>query len=1102
MKCSRAPAATFARLKAPSLPAALRTLQSQYRCRRTSSRQHSNVPPPLTATPLRRSAANRRIHARRASTTIAAPSSSAIEAHATATPQWTDMLALCTAGGPPSRVTLSEVAALCLRTESPKCYGVYRPCASGRSSSRNADAAPYHFVELLQHLRTAPSLSIEARRVAGVLVDQLNKVPHPRYPGPWDVTRQEVRDIKAAAIAHVMECLSAGDEALPWLARFLGLTDTLAEVVATSSGSMQPTTLVQVAVIERIKSRDSAATAHRVHVSDPDGDWLLSCSSTVVGAIAAAMLSSTAGTVKAGALELLEVAALSRLTRGPPAPSSAVVSGSLPAAAQPAEAAVLFNEAVAVHCAEAAAVRGDVETVTRLIFLLYRARGALGCATLTEHRQQRRSNRGSRDNAQRWGVGGLLPRSPAWRRFKWWGRDSLPRETDLAEGDDADVRFEQAVVRLLKSVMHAALYHPQRSGDPTESSTEEALSLWNGLRGGTSWSGLAAMAAELLAYLVDQHMLLTAAGEGKDLHAADTCLQKAGLHVYTHLYRAAAPRHRTSAQQEVLGHCAALMMRLFSTPVVMSVESSDAGRCSLASAAVPTVSTITSAEHLLRLFAYVDDTSQQEALLPYALAASLTVLSTAATLKVHQLPAALFSGLTRFFSVVQSLLFYCVASGDTVQAPLHTAVCGSYILLHAFLLSHAPLGAWAREDGELASLVQRLRGLDGVVEGGDMRQRDGQAAQLFAWLRVSGHQQRQLLWSLLLSLKRRDAHWCGATLSLFASPASSTAAFAAAAAALKFSSLPPAELRTVMSLLYECGNTDDPVRASETLDYVVSSCAQMPIRTLTLSALTEQLKRKCVVDASGAVLVLTKESLRAIVQRCEPADESAFDDQLERLVCLLQPLLRESAARAAPSFVFIVLTPACLMELQRLRMKGEANAPRGSIGFVQALHAALSGNAAHQLYQVMVASSWPLLPSMVTALSQHSDLRAAADGLRETTAAARHLEKVFPRESRPAVCLWTEEEFSPSTLSSVSAVRVSLLGHYGAREVSTHRANVEKAKSDILSLLRSTSSANSRQSELRVSAEVSSAEASAARRVRNKSLLSAVLPTRNGQRTL
>ncbi|KPA81234.1 hypothetical protein ABB37_03653 [Leptomonas pyrrhocoris] len=1013
-------------------------------------------------------------------------------------PQWTDVLALRTAGAPPSRVALSEAAALCLSVESPKRYAVYRPCDGDEGSSHHTHAAPHHFVELLRHLRAAPNLSIEARRVAGVLVDLLNKAPHPRHPGPWDVTQQEVRDIKAAAVAHVMEGLNGSDDALSWLAKLLGLSDTFAEVDAVSRASTQPAALVKMAVMERIESRDAATMTRRVHAEDPDGDWLLACSPTILGATAAAMLRSTDDGVKATALELLEAAALSRLTRGSPTSSSPLVTSGLRAsAAGLSGGAVLFNEAVAVHCAEVAAVRGDVETVTRLIFLLYRARGALGFATFAEHRQQRRASRGSHDSAQRWGVGVLLPRTPAWVRSKWWGGASLFRETDVAGGDDADARFEQAVVRLLKSVMHAALYHPQSSGDPVESSIEEALSLWDGLRGGTSWSGLAAMGTEFLTYLVDQHARITAAvREGKNGPATDTRLQQAGLHVYTQLCRAATPRHRTSAQQEVLYHCVALMMRLFSIHTATRLESSSAS-FSLTSVAVPTVLTTTAAEHVLRLFDHVSDAAQQDALLPYALAASLTLLSTAATLKTYRPPAALFRGLARYFSEVQSLHFYCVASGDAAQASPHVAVCGSQILLHVFLLSNVPLGTWAREDGELASFVQRLRGLDGVEEGGSGQYRDGQGAQLPALLRVSGHQQRQLLWSLLMTLKRRDAHWCGAALNLFASPASSTAAFAAADAALHCPALPSAELHTVMSLLYECGNTDDPVHASETLDSVVSSCAQMPLHTLTLGALTEQLQRKSGMDTKGSVLVLTKASLRAIVQRRASAEESAVNDQLEGLVHLLQPLLRESATHAAPSFVLIVLTPACLMELQRLRMHDKDESRCGNADVVTALHGALSGNTVQKHYQVAVAGSWPLLPSMAVALRQHGDLRAAADGLRETAAAARHLKQAFPKESCPAVCLWAEEETAPSAPNSLSAVRVSLLQHYGAREVSTHRAHMERAKSDIFSLLRSGSSANSRQSDLRVSAE-----ANAARRVRNKSLLRAVSPRRRGQRML
>lgn len=1070
----RGPATTRTFLKAPSLSTVLRTCQSPRRHPHTSaaSPPHSNVPPPLAGTPLRRCAAHHKCSPRRAPKLSAASSSAAVA------PSWIDVLALPTAGAAPSRIALGEAAALCLSMESPKCYAVYRPCDGGEGSAPHARVAPHHFVELLAQMRHAPSLSLEARRVAEVMVDLLNKPPHPQFPGPWDISRPEVRELKASAIAYVMECVAAGDDALVWLAGLLGLTDTFGEgETAPASTRSTPVALLATAVKERLEWRDAVAT-QRVCLEDADGDWLLSSSPIVMGAIAAAMLRSTTDGAKASALELLEAAALSRLTR-----RSSV--GAHPAATETGKAAVLFNEAVAVHCAEVAAVRGDVETVTRLIFLLYRARGALGCATLAEHRRQQRAQR-------RWGVAALLPRTPVWMRAAWWSGDAPLTSMD---GDAADVRFEQTVVRLLRSVMHAALYHPPRSGDPVDGSVAEALSLWDGLRGGTSWPGLAAMATEMLTYLVDQHRLLrTVGGERDNGASADARLQQAGLRVYTQLRRAApaAPCHRTDAQQEVLHHCVALVMQLFSIRTVVHLEKSDV--------VVPIVPTSAAAEHVLRLFAHAKGSSQGEALLPYALAASLTLLS-AATLKAYRPPAALFGDLARYFAEVQSLHYYCVASGETAPALPHIAVCGSFILLHVVLLSHAPLGAWAREDGDLWSFVQRLRSLDSVEDGsrssGNVPQHSNESrAPLLAWLRVSNCQQRQLLWSLLTSLKQREMSWCAAALNLFASPACSTAVFTAADTAICNCSLPQPELRTVMDLLYECGNTDDPAQASATLDRVVSTCARMPVRTLALTALVDQLQRKSASGASAAVLVVTDASLRAITQRCCCADGAIAADPMAAYVHLFEPLLRTTAARPAPSAVFFVLTPACLMELQRLRA-------HDSTSVVETLHAALSGTPPHGLYHVAVASAWPLLPSLATALRRHGGLRAV-DGLRETTAAARYLEQAFPKETRPAVCLWTEEadEAPPSTPNPLCAVQVSLLQHYGAREVSTYRAHMEKAKSDIFSLLCSSSLTSSRASDLHVFAEVASTESSAARRVRNETLLSAVSQRRKGQRTL
>jgi hypothetical protein len=669
------------------------------------------------------------------------------------------------------------------------------------------------------------------------------------------------------------------------------------------------------------------------------------------------------------------------------------------------------------------------------------------------------------------------------------------------------------VVRLLKSVMHAALYRPLRCGDFVGGSVEEALSLWDGLRGGTSWPGQAAMATELLTYLVDQHEHLTAAGVGRDDgRTTDGYLQAAGLRVYTQFSRAAPSRHRTSAQQEVLHHCVTLMMRLLSANVSISVEKDAApGRSAQTFVAVPTVLTNTAAEHVLRLFAHVSDSTHQETLLPYALAASLAVLSTATMHKGYHPSLAFFSGLARYFSEAQSLHFYCVAPGDTTAAFPHVAVCGSLILLHVFLLSLAPLGTWAREDGDLWSFVQRLGRLaDGVGEpGSDLHRQhhhDERRAQLLSWLHVSASLQRHLLWSLLMSLKQRDASvWCGAALNLFSSPASSAAVFAAAAAVQP--SFTQAELPAVLSLLYKCGNTDDPVHSCATLDRVVTAVVQMPIHTLTLSALSEQVQRKSAAGIKTAVFVLTGASLRVIAeqqqqQRIPVCDSNVHDDGVAELVHLLLPLLRESAKHAAPSFVFVVLTPACLMELRRLQVQNAAVSRHSASGAVEGLHAALTGTAAHQLYHVVVASSWPLLPPLASALTQHGDLSDAVDGLREATAAARHFEHASPKEARPVVCLWAEEETPPATPRPHSATRVDLLQHYGVREVSAYRAHIKKAKNDIFSLLRSSSLADAHQHDLRVSADGAATESNAARRVRNTSLLSAVCQKRKSRRTL
>ncbi|KAK7196202.1 hypothetical protein NESM_000555500 [Novymonas esmeraldas] len=1091
---------------APPLPPPSCVIFCVRRCVHTGHRL--DAPPPLVTASVRRRHAAKSWHA-----PVPHPHASSVSADVRVAASWTDLLAhgeADSSGG--SRVALREAAALCLAREAPRRYAVYRPSspvsdAEGHHpSAAQALATPQDFLLLLQQLRQAPGTFTEARRIAEVLLDLLQKPPHPRQPGPWDLTQREVRAVKAAAIQHAMDIAADGDEALAWLTRLLRLAETSA--AAAAEPPRVDVLLLWTALSERYGLHGGSA-AHRVHLGDPDGEWLLTGSSVVLAAVAAAMLRSATEGMKAHALELLEAAALARL-------SSTLSSSSSFSAARAAEGAVavgfpgggalagaprtLFDEAVAVHCAEAAAVRGDAETVTRLIFLLYRARGALAFATLDEHRQHRRSGRSGAGEPRCVREGDARRRAPAWFSASWWrsGGAAVAAQTAASLEDDAgDARFEQAVVRLLRGAMHAVLYNPGRASDPVSATVHEALALWDGLRGATSWPGLAAVGIELLRFLADERARRPVAAGG-GCAVDDACIEPAALRVHEHLCRAAPAQRRTAAQRDVLNHATTLLLRILSVDLAITASGQDV--------AVPVTSSTVAAEQTLRLFSHLSGPDAVEAALPYALAASLAVFAATATQKQYRVAPALLAPLAACFSETRSLRHYCVGSASA-DAPVHVAVSGGLLLLHVLLLSSVPLGEWARDDGGLWPMLQRLQ-IAGDWEPGTaaavaVPTATAAAHPVAAWLGVAGAQQRALLWSLLCRAKRREGPWCGAVLTVFSSPASSTAITSAVGAA--YPTAPHAELRDMTALLYVCGNSGDPLNASRTLDGVVSALVQLPIRTLALESVGAEVRRLVARRQPVSVLVLGVATLRALVTRGSGASsgERGEEPGIESHLHVLRPLLVGSAAAplsSSPVTVIVVLTPDSLVELRRLYAEASGTSRRVS-ALVRDLHDSLAGTLPSSTLHTHVAASWPILPCLAAAFQEQQELQFA-DGVREATAAARHVELTLPKESRPVVSLWTEEELPLNSPHAVAA-KADVLRRYGVREVSEHHAHVEKAKRDIFALVRSSDVAGSvRHASARVSGSASLADATAARRTRHSSLLDAVSSRNRRQRSV
>ncbi|KAG5464108.1 hypothetical protein LSCM1_00288 [Leishmania martiniquensis] len=1064
----------------------------QCRCAHTGRR--ANVPPPLAVAAVRRRLGSANVHLPTGNPRIVrAPAVSGISA------SWTNLLAHSpTSPGSSSRVALREAAALCLELETPKCYAVYRPSNSGGGGDRRtlpapALAAPQHFLLLLARLRETLGMSAEAARIAEVLVDLLSKPPHPHQPGPWDLTQREVRAIKAAAIQHAMDSVQEGSDALAWLTRLLRLRSAR-EGEGEEPGEVTDSEALLLAALRERYGLQSGLPAPRVHCGDADGEWLLTRSPVVLAAIAAAMLRSSTDGMKVQAMELLEAAALMRLACISLVSDTAVRDSSYLSDAQHG-ATALFDEAVAVHCAEAAAVRGDAETVTRLIFLLYRARGALGFATLAEHRQQQRSGRGSERAGRKTSVG-LLPRTSSWFSSRWRcrGSDTTVEQTPVFVEDVADMRFELAVVRLLKSAMHALLYSPQRISDPIFCTVKEALSLWDGLRSAITWPGIAAIGAKLLRYLADQHARLATSadgGEGGGGTSDDAHVRRAALRVYSDLCRAAPARQRTTVMGDELNHFTALMLRILSAELAV-MES--------ARMLVPVAATTTAAEQILRLFANLSGPRAQDPALPYALAASLVIFATTATQRGYGAPRSLLAPLAAYLET-QPLPYSCVAA-TSAEVPAHVVLSGSLVLLHLFLWSSVPEGKWGHGDEALWPFSQQMQHVREAGEDSDAvaaAPATAAAHRITAWLKVAGSQQRSLLWLLLLSAKRSDTPWCSAVVNTLSSPASSTVVSSVVSSV--YAQLPQAELNSVLALLYACGNNDNPALASETLDGVVSASLQLPIRTLTLEILDAQLQRFSAERQPTSVLVMGAASIQALAERCATTSKDSADDEstVEGFLLALHPLLVGPTAARPLCFTVVVLTEAALLELQRMHMDA-ADMPRRASLFVRTLHDALVGKTTPSAYRVHAASSWPLLPSLAGALRKQKELQSV-DGLREATAAARHLAHALPKESRPVVCLWIEREARFDSPHALSA-KAEVLRHYGVREVSTHRAQVEKAKRDIFSLVRGDAAGAARPTGAQMTGETVFAKARAARRTRHNSLLSAVSEGSRRQRSV
>lgn len=685
---------------------------------------------------------------------------------------------------PLTRVALVEAADCCLTQERRSLYAVHRPFAAGTGT-------PADLARLVGALVAAGLAEPHGRCVASLLLELLRKPLHPARGAltAWDLAADDAAALEARVVAEVVEALDPA-AALGWLAEeVLGHSPRQA-----AERGIGGTFAVHAFMVEQLRQAGNGSSG-----SGPDGAAAtpgsqLLFSPQLVASVASALFRTGNTARKQDALELLELAALSRLT-------------------ERFKHVVLFDEHVAVQCAEAAATVGDSETVARLMFLLYRAKGALASPTLSEHAAKKKKRGGGGASGKRAGAaavlypslrgttGGDTPSASAAaaitasapeRRRRWWTglwpfQQTHP-QSPLQSGDgwreDQEALFESAAIRLLKSTIRAALYNSSTTTTTAEAiggspQLHEAHALFGALRTGTTWAGSAGMAVELLLFVTarqQENFTEAAAGTGTGVAparlAADMAdLQRCALKVlHAVLLDASHTAPSAEVHQDVVAYCVRLVMETFSRVEAVVGEEGEKRDGAATAAKVPLFLSLDSgtgvaaAQTALALFSLVTAPRHQEQLLPFALGAATVLFQVVARdgkgaqipavhslAVVRGLPAnvvhALFgkppqgdgqaaavplSRLDAFFTSVQSPAHFIAATATAPGESVTTTAMSGALLLYLSLLTSDSHAVCA----ETMPLARRL-------DGGTAPQRQP------GWFTMAGQPQRALLWGLL-----------------------------------------------------------------------------------------------------------------------------------------------------------------------------------------------------------------------------------------------------------------------------------------------------------------------------------------------------------------
>ncbi|EKF31573.1 hypothetical protein MOQ_004590 [Trypanosoma cruzi marinkellei] len=432
-----------------------------------------------------------------------------------------------------TRSAMEEAAENFIRNERRRLYAIYRPSPSGDDSLM---PSPYDYVCVLQRL-SACGMGVTSKIVYLILVELLKKPLHPSQAGTeWDLPEDAAVNVQAKALEAVMSGL-VGCDALAFAQSCLmpPLSSTTGTDVSRHSGEM----VLLHAIHRQLKGSDVNPTPLGVNGGSIDSRLMVT--PFVVAAVAAALIRCNTNTEKQQAFELLQLASIARL-RG----------------------LNVFDENVAERCAEAAALIGDAETVTRIIFILYRARGVLGQLVSSENAAGENADDGV-INIESRGGGSLWDRV-----FLGLG---LPASAEKRTEGDGDAAFHRATVRLLKSVIHAALRRPNSTDSREESLTaiREAVRLFDSLRMGCDWDGTASMAVELLTQMgVETRRYLDHEPHDGDMEPL-FYLHRETLRVTIVLWDA-LPSRPSAYQHSVYAACAVLAMKCYLLEVTISTE--------------------------------------------------------------------------------------------------------------------------------------------------------------------------------------------------------------------------------------------------------------------------------------------------------------------------------------------------------------------------------------------------------------------------------------------------------------------------------------------------------------------------------------------------